>query len=92
MLDTTGSDIRGSNTGKDTGASGDAAFPSGLIQAAANYSSDPTGEVYAFHPGGANVAMGDGSVRFINEKILIDIFAALVTRAGSEKSANIDAY
>jgi prepilin-type N-terminal cleavage/methylation domain-containing protein len=91
VLDTTGTG-RATSTGKDTGAASDPAWPAGLVQAAANYSSDPTGEVYAFHPGGANVALGDASVRFINEKITIDVFAALVTRAGSEKSANVDAY
>ena len=43
-----------------------------------------SGEVYAFHPGGANVAYGDGSVHFINENILVNVFAALVTRDGGE--------
>jgi len=35
---------------------------------------------FAFHPAGANFAMGDGSVRFINENINIREFARLVTR------------
>jgi prepilin-type N-terminal cleavage/methylation domain-containing protein/prepilin-type processing-associated H-X9-DG protein len=48
------------------------------------YGATGSGEVYAFHPGGANVALGDGSVRFINENILIREFAALVTRNGEE--------
>jgi prepilin-type N-terminal cleavage/methylation domain-containing protein/prepilin-type processing-associated H-X9-DG protein len=43
-----------------------------------------SGEVFAFHPGGANVAYGDGSVHFINENILVNVFAALVTRDGGE--------
>jgi prepilin-type processing-associated H-X9-DG protein len=55
------------------------------------YSTDPTGEVYAFHSGGANVAFGDGSVRLINEKISVALFAALVTRAGHDE-AEVDAY
>jgi prepilin-type processing-associated H-X9-DG protein len=41
-------------------------------------------EVYSFHPGGANVAFADGSVRFLGETIDIRVFAALVTRAGRE--------
>lgn len=41
-------------------------------------------EVFSFHPGGANVAMCDGSVRTINEDIEINVFAALVTRMGRE--------
>ena len=40
--------------------------------------------VYAFHPGGANVVMADGSTRFLKETISIDVFAALMTRAGGE--------
>jgi prepilin-type N-terminal cleavage/methylation domain-containing protein len=43
-----------------------------------------SGEIYAFHPGGANVAVGDGSVRFVNDNILIRQLAALITRAGGE--------
>ena len=41
-------------------------------------------EVYSFHPGGANVLMADGSVRFLKESIDIRVFAGLVTRAGRE--------
>jgi prepilin-type N-terminal cleavage/methylation domain-containing protein/prepilin-type processing-associated H-X9-DG protein len=48
------------------------------------FGSDPTGEVYSFHPGGANVALADGSVRLIAETIDIRPFAALVTRDGKE--------
>jgi prepilin-type N-terminal cleavage/methylation domain-containing protein/prepilin-type processing-associated H-X9-DG protein len=45
-------------------------------------------EVYAFHPGGANVAMADGSVRFLRETISIRTLAALSTRAGGEVIAD----
>ncbi len=41
-------------------------------------------EIYAFHPGGANAAMADGSVRFLRESISIRTLAALTTRAGGE--------
>jgi prepilin-type N-terminal cleavage/methylation domain-containing protein len=101
VKDATTDPTPGSGKGKDVGAATtDSAWPTGLVQAVqqatspapTNYATDPTGEVYAFHPGGADVALGDGSVRFISEKITIDIFAALVTRAGTEKSANVDAY
>lgn len=51
------------------------------------YNSVGTGEPYAFHPGGANFCMGDGSVQWINSDINIREFAKLVTRAGSEISA-----
>ena len=41
-------------------------------------------EVYAFHPGGANAALADGSVRYLRETIPIRTLAALATRAGGE--------
>ena len=40
--------------------------------------------LYAFHTGGTNVAMGDGSVRFLSASIDPATFAYLVTRAGGE--------
>lgn len=40
--------------------------------------------IYAFHPNGANVAMGDGSVRFVRESTSQAILKALSTRAGGE--------
>jgi prepilin-type processing-associated H-X9-DG protein len=42
------------------------------------------GEVYSFHPGGANVVFADGSVRFLKAGINIRVLAALITRAGGE--------
>jgi prepilin-type N-terminal cleavage/methylation domain-containing protein/prepilin-type processing-associated H-X9-DG protein len=48
------------------------------------YGSEGTAEAFAFHPGGANFLMGDGSVRFIKESITMRTFAALVTRANGE--------
>jgi prepilin-type N-terminal cleavage/methylation domain-containing protein/prepilin-type processing-associated H-X9-DG protein len=48
------------------------------------YAEMGSGEVYSFHPGGANALFGDGSVRLINENILIKEFAGLVTRSGGE--------
>jgi prepilin-type processing-associated H-X9-DG protein len=46
-----------------------------------------SGEIYAFHPGGANVVLGDGAVRFVSDNILLSTLAPLVTRAGGE---NVD--
>jgi prepilin-type processing-associated H-X9-DG protein len=48
------------------------------------YGSEGTSEAFAFHPGGANFLLGDGSVRFIKETVSLRIFAGLVTRAGGE--------
>jgi prepilin-type processing-associated H-X9-DG protein len=54
---------------------------------------DPTVDQYfgvgrplgGFHPGGTNIGMADGSVRFITEKIQVGIFRAMCTIAGGEK-------
>jgi prepilin-type N-terminal cleavage/methylation domain-containing protein/prepilin-type processing-associated H-X9-DG protein len=40
--------------------------------------------IYAFHAGGANVAMVDGSVRFVGEDTSVQILGQLATRAGGE--------
>jgi prepilin-type processing-associated H-X9-DG protein len=41
-------------------------------------------EVYAFHPGGANVVFADGSVHFFNASMNLCTLAALTTKAGGE--------
>ena len=46
------------------------------------------GEVYGFHPGGVNVGMCDGSVRFVSQTIPIRIFARLVTAQAGEVATN----
>jgi prepilin-type processing-associated H-X9-DG protein len=38
----------------------------------------------SFHPGGVNVALGDGSVRFVSESIELETWRALGTCAGGE--------
>ena len=38
----------------------------------------------SYHPFGANFAMGDGSVRLIDDEIDLSVFQALATRAGRE--------
>ena len=41
-------------------------------------------ELYAFHTGGVNVLMGDGSVRFVSASASLRTLSALITRAGEE--------
>ncbi len=43
-----------------------------------------TDEFYSLHPGGANVSMGDGSVRFIKQSINLLAWQALSSRAVGE--------
>ena len=43
------------------------------------------------HPGGVNVGMADGSVRFVKSSIAMQIWWALGTRAGGEV-ISADAY
>ena len=57
-----------------------------------NLANDPTGAANwwissgfkSTHPGGANVALGDGSVTFLNETINFQVYNNLGTRAGGE--------
>ncbi len=48
------------------------------------FGTNPTGEIYAFHPGGANAVFADGSVRMLSVGIEIEVIAALITRAGQD--------
>jgi prepilin-type N-terminal cleavage/methylation domain-containing protein/prepilin-type processing-associated H-X9-DG protein len=50
-----------------------------------------TDEMYSLHPGGANVLMGDGSVRFIKQSINLLAWQALSSRSVGEV-INDDAY
>jgi prepilin-type processing-associated H-X9-DG protein len=43
------------------------------------------------HPGGANFAFGDGSVRFLKQSIAMPTYTALGSRAGGEV-VSADAY
>ena len=42
------------------------------------------GDVYSFHTGGANVSFADGSVRFVNQNVTIQVLSNLVTKSGGE--------
>jgi prepilin-type processing-associated H-X9-DG protein len=41
-------------------------------------------EIYAFHPGGANILMCDGSVRFLKQNVHIDVILQMLTRDRGE--------
>jgi prepilin-type N-terminal cleavage/methylation domain-containing protein/prepilin-type processing-associated H-X9-DG protein len=43
-----------------------------------------TDEFFALHPGGANVLMGDGSVRFVKQSINLLTWQAMSSRSGGE--------
>jgi prepilin-type N-terminal cleavage/methylation domain-containing protein/prepilin-type processing-associated H-X9-DG protein len=48
-------------------------------------------EIYSFHPGGANVLLGDGSVKFLKESTSVVVLRSLITLRGSEV-VSADAY
>ena len=48
------------------------------------FTNDGTAEAYAFHTGGINALLGDGSVRFVRNSVSIVTFGALVTRSNGE--------
>lgn len=43
----------------------------------------------SYHPGGANVIMADGSVRFVSENIDTEVFRAAGSRAGNESGGEL---
>ena len=47
-------------------------------------------ELFAFHPGGAMVGMGDGSVRFLKASTPLATVSALITRANGEVISGTD--
>lgn len=47
-------------------------------------------ELFSDHPGGVNVVLCDGSVKFIQEQIDLDVLFALCTRAGNEAISSND--
>ena len=49
----------------------------------------PNEETFSFHPGGANVTLCDGSVRFISAQIDAQTFSALMSKAGGEVISGI---
>jgi prepilin-type N-terminal cleavage/methylation domain-containing protein/prepilin-type processing-associated H-X9-DG protein len=63
------------NTGAINGGSG-----TGTCIMNCNNDSEP----YAFHSGGMNVVLADGSVRFISQNVSAAVFAALMTPRGGE--------
>jgi len=44
--------------------------------------------IYAFHSGGANILLCDGSVHFVSESLDRDVFAGMVTKTGNEVLAS----
>jgi prepilin-type processing-associated H-X9-DG protein len=86
-----GSDLLGTvainaTNGRDIGPSdptyGGAAYPYTVAPFA--FGIHGTSAPFAFHSGGANFTLGDGSVRFISDSINFDTFLSLVTVAGGE--------
>lgn len=59
-----------------------------VIIHAPNHPFGHTDEMYAEHPGGANVLMGDGSVRFVRETVHPLLWVAISTRNRGEVVSN----
>lgn len=71
---------------QSTKASGAAwASPLAWISVAQGVNQHNHNEIYSFHTDGANVVLGDGSVRLLSSDIALRTLAALVTRSGKER-------
>lgn len=49
---------------------------------------EPSGQIYSFHVGGANFLFADGSVHWLGDDVKVDVMVSLITRAGGESPAN----
>ena len=43
--------------------------------------------IFGFHPGGANVALADGAVKFVGDDTSVQILGEMATRSGGESSS-----
>jgi prepilin-type N-terminal cleavage/methylation domain-containing protein/prepilin-type processing-associated H-X9-DG protein len=64
--------------------SGPSLYESPLVIHPPNSPLGHTDEMYSLHPGGANILMGDGSVRFVKESINLLTWQSLSSRCGGE--------
>jgi prepilin-type N-terminal cleavage/methylation domain-containing protein/prepilin-type processing-associated H-X9-DG protein len=76
---TNGSDPNGSGIAAGGGFDG---LPAAAYSCSENCSNDS--EIFAFHTGGGNVVMGDGSVRFLRSGLTMNQLSALLSRSGGE--------
>ena len=65
-------------------AGGQSSVAAGISPASIPFGTYGTGQPFSFHPEGLNVALGDGSVKFVSQNIPIRLFARLVTRDQGE--------
>ena len=61
-----------------------ATYDGSLIPGPCGVNCSNDNEVFSFHPGGTNILIADGSVRFLKAQTPIRIIAGLVTRQGGE--------
>jgi len=55
------------------------------------WGTEGSSQPYSFHPGGLQVTLGDGAVRFISETVSIDVISALTTRNGGTRERKVSA-
>jgi prepilin-type N-terminal cleavage/methylation domain-containing protein/prepilin-type processing-associated H-X9-DG protein len=82
---TGGTGINYDNAGSYVGAnSGPSIYEDPQIIHPPNWPGGHTDQMHAQHTGGANVLMGDGSVRFYRDNARFSVFQALCSRSGGE--------
>jgi prepilin-type N-terminal cleavage/methylation domain-containing protein len=51
----------------------------------APYGTEGSSQPYSFHPGGLQVVLGDGAVKYVDEGIATEVLSALITRNGGAR-------
>lgn len=67
------------------------AWPDPSSATTTNNNAGNNDEIFSYHSGGANVLMGDGSVRFLKESLSVVVLRSLITPKGGEVISS-DAY
>jgi prepilin-type N-terminal cleavage/methylation domain-containing protein/prepilin-type processing-associated H-X9-DG protein len=76
--------ILGEDTGRGASTNGEWSNGENIFDVIVPINVQQDNELWSDHPGGVNVLLCDGSVRFLQEDLAIELLAALSTRAGKE--------
>jgi prepilin-type N-terminal cleavage/methylation domain-containing protein/prepilin-type processing-associated H-X9-DG protein len=78
----------GEDSGRGPGTHGEWFNGENIFDVTVAINSQQDNELWSDHPGGVNVLLCDGQVRFLEENTAVELLAALCTRAGREPAGD----